>query len=154
MSLKGILAIGGRPGLYKHVAQAKNAIIVEDLNSGKRFPAHATAKISALEDIAIFTETEEVALIDVFKNIKEECHDGQVEFEPKKADPDLLKQFMEKVVPDYDHDRVYVSDMKKVFSWYNFLQEHDLLNFEKEDSEDTTEDKAETTELKTDVVEK
>ena len=153
MSLKGILAIGGKPGLYKHVAQAKNAIIVEDIETGKRFPAHATAKISALEDIAIFTDSEEISLVDVFKSIKNECKSGPVSFEPKKAEPDVLKQFMEKILPEYDRDRVYVSDMKKVFSWYNFLQGHDMLSFEEQQIDEEQEEKAEVSE-KEEIVEK
>ncbi|GAB4284685.1 MAG: DUF5606 domain-containing protein [Marinilabiliales bacterium] len=155
MSLKGILAISGKPGLYKHIAQSKNAVIVEDLETGKRFPAYATMKMSALEDIAIYTESEEVPLIDVFKNIKNICGNAPIEFDPKKADASLLKEFMEKVLPDYDRDRVYVSDMKKMFSWYNFLHKHNLLDFEEQDEQAEEEkDKTEPVEEKVEKTDK
>ncbi len=143
MSLKGILSIGGKPGLYKHIAQSKNAIIVEDIVSGKRIPAYATAKISALEDIQIFTEEDEVPLIDVLKKIKEKENGGET-LDTKKASSDDIKLKLEEVLPNYDKDRVYVSDMKKIFSWYNFLQNHDMLDFEEETEETEKEEIEET----------
>ncbi len=133
MSLKGILSIGGKPGLYKHVAQSKNAIIVEDIVSGKRIPAYATAKISTLEDIQVFTEEDEVPLIDVLKKLKEKENGGKT-LDPKNASSDDIKLKLEEVLPNYDKDRVYVSDMKKIFSWYNFLQNHNMLDFEEEEN--------------------
>lgn len=142
MSLKGILAIGGKPGLYKHVAQSKNSIIVEELGSGKRMPAYATSKISALEDIAIYTDGEEVQLNDVMAKLKAELDGGPVEFDPKNADSQQLKDLLEKVLPDYDRDRVYVSDMKKMFTWYNILHEHQMMDFEPEEKEIKEEEKA------------
>ncbi|MFH2094482.1 MAG: DUF5606 domain-containing protein [Bacteroidota bacterium] len=142
MSLKGILAIGGKPGLYKHVAQSKNSIIVEELGSGKRMPAYATSKISALEDIAIYTDGEEVQLNDVMAKLKAALDGGPIEFDPKNADPQQLKDLMEKVLPEYDRERVYVSDMKKMFSWYNILHEHQMMDFEPEEKEIGEEEKA------------
>ncbi|MFA8434573.1 MAG: DUF5606 domain-containing protein [Marinifilaceae bacterium] len=131
--LKGILAISGHAGLFKMVSNTKNALIVESLIDKKRMPAYATSKISALEDIAIFTEEGDVHLSEVFKNIFEKENGGQAV--SHKASGAELKAYMEEVLPNYDQDRVYVSDMKKVFQWYNILQENELLNFDGEEDE-------------------
>lgn len=133
--LKGILAISGQPGLFKLVAEAKNSIIVESLLTGKRQPAYATSKISSLEDIAIFTQTGEVALKDVLKAIAEKENKAAL----AKMDGNALKAYFGEVVPEYDQDRVYTSDMKKVIQWYNLLQKNDLLNIEEEEEADTEE---------------
>jgi len=128
--LKGILAVSGQGGLFKIVSQAKNSIIVESLTDGKRMPAYATSRISALEDISIFTEDGDVKLFDVFKNISEKEDGGQAI--SHKASSNDLKNYFEEVLPEYDKERVYVSDMKKVIQWYNLLQEKELLNFGEE----------------------
>ncbi len=134
--LKGILAVSGQGGLFKIVSQAKNSIIVESLIDGKRMPAYATSRISALEDISIFTEDGDVKLYDVFKNISEKEDGGQAI--SHKASSNDLKNYFEEILPDYDKDRVYVSDMKKVIQWYNLLQEKDVLNFSEEATEEVT----------------
>lgn len=131
--LKDILAISGQSGLYKMVSKGNNSVIVESLLTGKRVPAHSTNKIISLEDIAIYTATTEVALQDIFKIIAEK-EDSQKCINHKSSANELKKYFAE-ILPDYDQDRVYVSDMKKVFQWYNILQENDMLNFEEEVSE-------------------
>ncbi len=135
--LKGILAISGQPGLFKLVAEAKNSIIVESLLTGKRQPAYATSKISSLDDIAIFTQTGEVSLKEVLKSIAEKENKEAV----AKLDGNALKAYFGEVLPEYDQDRVYTSDMKKVIQWYNLLQKNDLLNVEEE--EEATEEKTE-----------
>ncbi len=132
--LKGILAISGQPGLYKMVAEAKNSIIVESLLTGKRMPAYSTSKISSLEDIAIFTETSETPLKEVLKAIADKEESNAVAKVPSGNE---LKTYFAEVLPEYDRDRVYTSDMKKVIQWYNLLQKNELLNFEEEE---TTED--------------
>jgi len=124
--LKGILAISGKPGLFKLITNAKNSIIVESLLDGKRMPAYATSKISSLEDISIFTVEGDVKLADVFASIFEK----KVELNPKKASANDLKKAFKEVLPDYDDERVYVSDIKKVFSWFNLLKEKDVINAE------------------------
>jgi hypothetical protein len=130
--LKGILAISGQPGLFKMVTEAKNSIIVESLLTGKRIPAYSTSKISALSDISVFTETAEIQLKDLFKRIQE---NGKVI--SAKASNAEIKAFFEEVLPEYDKDRVYVSDMKKIFQWYQLLNEKDLLvETEEEKSEE------------------
>ncbi len=136
--LKGILAISGHSGLFKMVSNTKNAIIVESLVDKKRIPAYASSKISALEDIAIFTDEGDVPLKDVFKNIKEK-ENGEKAIS-HKASSNELKSYMSEILPNYDEDRVYVSDMKKIFQWYNLLQEQDMLNeTEDEKTEETAE---------------
>ena len=131
--LKGIMSISGQPGLFKLVAEAKNSIIVESLVTGKRMPAYSTSKISALDDIAIFTETGEVPLKEVLKSISEKENGGQATI---KGSGNELKTYFEEILPEYDKDRVYVSDMKKVIQWYNLLQSKELLNFDEESETD------------------
>lgn len=137
--LKGILAIAGYPGLFKMVSNTKNALIVESLLDKKRMPAYSSSKISALEDIAIFTEEGDVQLSEVFASIKEK-ENGEKAVSHKASANDL-KSYMLEILPTYDEDRVYVSDMKKIFQWYNILQANDLLNVTEDNTENTTEDK-------------
>ncbi len=137
--LKGILAIAGHSGLFKMVSNSKNALIVESLVDKKRMPAYASSKISALEDIAIFTDEGDVQLAEVLKNIKEKEDGGQAV--SHKASGKELKAYMLEVLPNYDEDRVYVSDMKKVFQWYNILQENDMLeNLDAKETEEKIEE--------------
>ena len=119
MELKEILAISGQPGLYKYVAQSTNGVIVESLLDGKRMNASASSKVSALTEISIFTEGDDLPLADVFTNIYN--HTGGKEAISHKEAPAKLKAAFAEVLPDYDRDRVHVSDMKKVFMWYNIL---------------------------------
>ena len=126
--LKGILSISGQSGLFKLISQTKNGILVESLETKKRMPAHASAKVSALEDIAIFTDEEEVPLKVVFKTIFTKENGGQA-IDPK-SNNDILKKYFEQILQNYDKNRVYVSDMKKVISWYNSLQKENMLNFD------------------------
>lgn len=123
--LKGILAISGEPGLYKMVSQIKNGIIVESIENQKRIPTYATNKISSLEDIAIFTEEDEVPLKDIFLNIKAKSNGEQVL--TGKVSNDQVKNLFKEILPTYDEERVYVSDMKKVFRWFNILAKENLL---------------------------
>ncbi|MEZ5012351.1 MAG: DUF5606 domain-containing protein [Bacteroidales bacterium] len=125
MVLKDILAISGESGLYRFIAQGKNSIIVEHLETKKRIAAHGTAKVSSLEDISIFTEEEDVPLSRVFDLIFEKENGGPA-ISHKAAGPELSAYFGE-VLPSYDRDRVYSSDIKKLFHWYNILQQLDLL---------------------------
>jgi hypothetical protein len=132
--LKGILSISGYPGLFKMVTEAKNSIIVESLVTGKRMPAYSTSKISALSDISVFTESGEIQLREVLKRIQESGKEISA-----KASNNEIKAFFDEVVPEYDKDRVYVSDMKKIIQWFQLLKEKDLLN--EPDEEEKTEEK-------------
>ncbi len=131
--LKGILSVSGQSGLFKLVAESKNNIIIESLETLKRMPVHSTSKISALEDIAVYTENGDVPLKDVFKAISEKENGGPA-ISPKAPDS-VLKSYFEKVVPEYDKGRVYISDIKKVLSWYNVLQHKELLDFTETEGE-------------------
>jgi len=131
--LKGILSISGQSGLFKMVAESKNNIIVESLETLKRMPVHSTSKVSALEDIAIFTENGDVPLKDIFKAISDKESGGSA-ISPKSSGNEL-KAYFEKIVPEYDKDRVYISDIKKVLLWYNTLKQNDLLDFSETEEE-------------------
>lgn len=132
MDLKEIMAIAGKPGLYKMVAQAKNGIIVESIVDQKRLQAFSHDKISSLEEISIFTESEDRPLKEVLKTFFEKLEGKAIpDF---KNDNNKLKTFFGEMLPDYDKERVYVSHMLKIISWYNLLLEYNLLDFsEKEE---------------------
>jgi hypothetical protein len=130
MDLSKILSIAGKNGLFKVVSQAKNAVIVESLNDGKRFPAFGHEKMSSLEEISVFTTGEDMALKEVFKAFYEKLQ-GKPAIDHKSENNDLKKFFLE-MVPEFDQDRVYVSDIRKMVSWYNTLLEKELLDFTEE----------------------
>jgi hypothetical protein len=125
MILKDILAISGQPGLFKFIAQGKNAIIVEHLETKKRTSAFGSAKVSSLDEISVFTEKEDMPLGKVFDIIHEKENGGPAI--DSKTDPDKLKNYFSEVLPEYSKDRVYTSDIKKVVQWYNILQKLNLL---------------------------
>mgnify|MGYP000091340454 CR=1 FL=1 len=128
MDLKGIIAISGKPGLYKVAAQGRNNIIVESLDSGKKFPAFATDKISALEDISIYTYETDVPLVDVYTKIADK-NDFTAAISHKES-AEKLREALTDVLPDYDEDRVYDSDIRKLYQWYNILIDKGLINKE------------------------
>ncbi len=139
MDLSKILSISGKPGLYKHIAQSKTGIIVESVSDGKRTSAFSTDQISSLSDISIFTTDEDVKLEDVLKNIFEK-EEGNKAISAKSSSSEI-KSYFEAILPEYDKDRVYVSDIKKVLKWYNILAENNILEF-KEENDDKEEDKS------------
>src|SRR5690554_1410433 len=134
MDLSGIISISGKPGLFKVVAQSKNNIIVESLIDNKRIPAYSTDRISALEDISIYTYEEDVPLKEVYTCLatKENCGEGP----SHKESLNKLSAYLEEILPDYDQDRVYPSDIKKLFQWYNILQKAGLIKLEEEKKEE------------------
>lgn len=137
MDLSKILSISGKPGLFKLVSQTKNGALIESLLDGKRQPAFAKEKISSLEDISIFTTDEDVPLAKVFQEIykKEEGKDCI----NAKLDNKQLVAYMREVLPNFDEERVYPSDMKKLFTWYNILNKNGLIDLnEKEESQENT----------------
>lgn len=139
MDLSKILTVSGKSGLFKVVSQTKSGLVVESLNDGKKIPVFLSDRSSALEDISIFTLTEDIPLKDVLLKIfdKEEgkpCIDA-------KEDPAKLKAYFETILPDYDRERVYISDIKKVFAWYNLLLEKEMITPE-EPEEAPKEEKA------------
>lgn len=136
MDLSGIISISGKPGLFKVVAQAKNNIIVESLVDGKRSPAYSTDRISALEDISIYTYEEDKPLAEVYQAIYEKEKGGTV-LSHKESLNKLTKYLLE-ILPNYDEDRVYSSDIKKLFQWYNILHKADALKVEEKEEKKTT----------------
>jgi len=147
MDLSKILSISGKPGLYVMVGEAKNNLIVESLIDGKKTPSFAHDRVSTLKEISIYTDNEDVALEKVLKGIHEYT-DGKPLDNPKKSSGDSLKATFAKILPDYDRDAVYVSDIKKIFSWYNLLLEKEMLEFTEDEVEEaeTLEDQSETKE--------
>lgn len=125
MVLKDILSISGEQGLFKFLAQGKNAIIVEHLETKKRSSAYGSAKVSSLEDIAIFTEKEDMPLSKVFDLVWEKENGGPAP-DPKMDSSKLIKWF-EEVLPEYSKNKVYASDIRKVAQWYNILHKLDML---------------------------
>ena len=123
--LKTILAISGRPGLYKLVSRGHNTLIVESLDAQKkRTPAFASDRITSLADIAMYTDDEEVPLRDVFNAIKKQEDGKACAIAPKKASSKELRDWMGTVLPTFDRDRVHDSDIKKLIQWYNILIEN------------------------------
>jgi len=134
MNLTGILSVSGYGGLFKVVKQTKTGFIVESLVDKKRMQAFATSKISTLEEIAIYTETSEVHLKDVLKSIFKQ-EEGKIVNLTQKSASSEFKLYFDKILPDYDKERVYVSDMKKVILWYNLLVEQGLVDLEEDEKE-------------------
>lgn len=135
--LRTILAISGKPGLYKLVSRGNRSLIVETVDSQKkRIPAFSSEQVVSLADISIYTDDDaEIALTKVFENIKKN-HDGKVvEISAKKADKEEIIGFFEESLPNYDRDRVRVSDMRKVLAWYNLLVEYGITDFETKEVE-------------------
>jgi len=134
MDLSKILSVTGKPGLYRMVGEAKNNLIIESLIDGKKIPSFAHDRVSSLKEISIYTEGEDIPLVKVFQKIFE-TNEGKPVANPKKSSNDDIKALFESILPDYDKDAVYVSDMKKVFSWYNLLLEKGLMEFSEETDE-------------------
>lgn len=133
MDLTKIVSIPGKPGLFVIKSQAIGRLIVESVLDGKCSPAFARDRMSSLEEISIFSTDEDRPLKDVFKMIHEKMGD-KVDFDYKKASNDELREKFAFVMPDYDEDAVYPSDMRKVFAWYQMLMDKNLLDFTEEEA--------------------
>lgn len=138
--LKTILSISGRPGLFKLVSQGKNMLIVESLTTKKRMPAYARDKVVSLGDIAIYTDGEEVPLSKVMTTIYEK--NGKALDPNSYKTNDEIRDFFLDVLPNFDQDRVYLTDIKKIISWYNLLLEAGITSFEEEKTEENSEEKS------------
>ena len=132
--LKTILAITGKPGLYKLVSRGKNMLIVESLADKKRCPAYGKDRIVSLGDIAIYTEEDDVPLGEVFAAMKKKEGGEAVALDVKKASTGELFDYMAEVLPSFDRDRVHASDVKKLISWYNLLVANGMTDFEEQPS--------------------
>jgi len=135
--LKEILTVGGKSGLFKLVSQGKNILIVESLIDGKRIPTYSRDKVNSLGDINIFTETADVPLGEVLDKFLKKEDGKEIAIDPKTADNDVLRNYLAEVFPEYDRDRVYPSDIRKMIAWYNLLIKNNITDFlpEKEEEE-------------------
>ncbi|MBE6309490.1 MAG: hypothetical protein E7080_00355 [Bacteroidales bacterium] len=139
--LKKILSISGKSGLFKLVSYGKNMIIVEGLSDGKRLPAYSHEKIISLGDIAMYTYNEEVSLSSVMQTIYDK-NEGKAIDAKQYVDKKTLFAFFEEILPEFDQERVYPNDIKKVISWYNLLVGAGFTSFKEEESDSETEDEA------------
>ena len=128
MELKDILAISGQPGLFRYIAQSRNGVIVESLLDGKRSNASASSRVSALTEISMFTEGEDIPLAEVFTKMY--AYTGGKAAISHKESNDRLKEFFGAVITDYDRERVHDSDIKKAISWFNMLVAAGMTKFE------------------------
>ena len=120
MQLEKIISISGKPGLFKLISQLRNGFIIEDVTTQKKISISNTSQVSLLDNISMYTFDSEVPLFDVFENIaKKEDYKATISH---KASPEELRSFMAEVLPNYDVERVYDSDIKKLVQWYNILQ--------------------------------
>tara|TARA_B100000497_G_scaffold121192_1_gene150612 strand:+ start:812 stop:1228 length:417 start_codon:yes stop_codon:yes gene_type:complete len=131
MELDKILAISKKPGLYKLITQSRGGFIAESLLDQKRISVSISSNVSLLSEIAIYTLSDELPLKTVFSKIFDKENGGQTSLNPKASKDDLEAYFFD-VLPNYDEDRVYASDIKKVLKWYNLLNQHKLLDFKSE----------------------
>lgn len=128
---KRVLAISGKSGLYLLISRGRNSLIVETVDEiKKRLPVSLHDKITSLNDVSIYTNSDEVPLMTVFENIKKKEKGTEVSIEPKKASKKELEDFMSEVLPDFDRERVYQNDIRKLISWYNILVKYGYTEFE------------------------
>ena len=139
MSLDKILAIGGKPGLYRLLTQTRSGFVAESLLDGKKITVGIQSNVSVLSEIAIYTLDQEVPLREVFLKIQTK-EKGKKTSVGHKEEKIKLEEYFFEVLPDYDEDRVYASDIKKIIQWYNILQENKITDFsDKEDSSEEEE---------------
>lgn len=144
--LKQILSISGKPGLFKLISKSKVTLIVESLSDKKRMPIHSSDKVVSLGDISMFTNEGEKALWEILEDMKTKENSEKASISPKSS-ANELKNYLEEILPDYDREKVYPSDVKKLISWYNLLLGSGYSDFkpkeEEKESEETKEIAAE-----------
>jgi hypothetical protein len=133
MSLEKILSIAGKPGLYELLAQTRSGFLAKSLLDGRKVSVNGRQSVSLLSEIAIYTLSEEVPLGKVFEKIAEKEEGGPAI--PHKSSTEELEAYFFEVLPDYDEDRVYISDIRKVIQWYNLLQRNGMTDFSLQDTE-------------------
>jgi len=139
--LTEILAITGKPGLYKLVSRGNNMLIVESLVDGKRMPTYSRDRIVALSDVSMFTNADDVRLSEVLTSAGKKENLQPVAMDPKKASNAELQAWFDEVLPDWDRDRVYPSDIRKLISWYNILVKAGITDFSIDEEEPAEEKK-------------
>ena len=139
--LKEILAVSGKPGLYRLVSKGTNLLIIESLTDKKRIPAYTRDKIVSLNDISLFTDEGDVSLPDVLTKIKEKEDGKVIAIDTSKANTDELRAYLAEVLPTFDRERVYPSDIRKLLKWYDLLITNGFTDFsKKEEAEETAEE--------------
>ena len=138
MSFQKILAISGKPGLYELKVQTRSGFVAESLLDGKKITVGLRSNVSLLSEIAVYTYNEEVKLIEIFKTIAAK-ENGEPTISHKESD-DKLKSYFREILPEFDEDRVYTSDIKKIFNWYNILQPKGYVSVEALNTEVREED--------------
>ena len=126
MDLSKIITVAGRSGLYRILAQGRQALIVESLADGKRLPVHSSVRVSSLEEISMFTTGDDVPLTEVLGKLFEQ-EGGKLGFDLRKADDEALYAKLGEVLPDHDRERIYASDLRKLFGWYELLVKSGVL---------------------------
>ncbi len=132
--IKKIVSIAGKPGLYKLLSQGRNMLIVEALQTGKRMPAYAHDKVISLADVAIYTTGDDMPLADVLELVKEKTN-AQVVDVKSFADDKALREYFGTILPEFDQDRVYTTDIRKLFQWYNILLGAGVTEFKETEPE-------------------
>lgn len=130
--IQGILSISGKPGLYRLVSRGKNTLIVENLQTGKRMPVYPHDKVISLADIAIYTEGEDMPLGDVLEKVKAVTDGKTVDLKAFATD-EALREYFGTILPEFDRDRVYTTDIRKLFSWYNLMIANGVTDFKREE---------------------
>lgn len=140
--LKSILSISGKPGLYKLISQGKNMLIVESISADKkRTPVYGSEKVISLADIAMYTDSEDAPLGEVLSLMKEKENGEKASIDPKKATPEQLRTYFAEILPAFDRERVYITDIKKLISWYNILVTNGVTEFKLVEEPTTEEEK-------------
>jgi len=140
MDLSKIVAVSGKPGLFKQVSQSTRGLVLDTIPSGKKMTVFSHERLSSLEEISIYTYDDDISLSEVFMKIHENVGEGNQAPEGK-SNPAVLRKFFIEVIPDHDQDRVYNSNIKKIVNWYNLLVENNMLDFtKKEEEEEESED--------------
>jgi len=127
--LKEVFTVAGKPGLFKMISKGKNMYVIESLVDGKRIPVYSRDKVVSLKDISVYTETEELPLATVLNNIKIKESGAAIDIKPS-IQPAELRAYFEQILPEYDRDKVYPSDMKKMMNWYNILLNAGITDFD------------------------
>lgn len=133
--IKGILSISGRPGLYKLIQSGRGSLIVEQLGTGKRLPVQQRDRVISLSDVAMYTEGDDVPLSQVLDSLSKVAEGKEVDV--KALEDGDLREFFGKVLPDFDRDRVHLSDIRKLLAWYNLLISAGITDFSEADEEES-----------------
>jgi hypothetical protein len=141
--IKNILSVSGKPGLYKLISRGKSMLIVESIIDQKRIPVYNHDNVVSLGDIAIYTEGDDKPLSTLFEDIKTKNNSALIDIDVKKASKAVLEDFLASVLPTFDRDRVYPSDIKKIIQWYNLLINNGITDFHDETLPQKEEAKAE-----------